>query len=88
MDALSALADTLLTASTDSREWAVGTIATVTAGAAADGNALVTVSWQGTAIRAAYGAHYTPTVGHVVLMARVGPQLAIVCRLIGTPPSS
>jgi len=47
----------------------------------------VTVSWQGKAIRAAYASSYTPVTGHVVLMARVGPQLAIVCRLIGTPPA-
>ena len=68
--------------------WAVGTVTAVTAGAATDGNALVTVTYQGTQVKAAYGAHYTPVVGHVVLMARTGPQLAIVCRLIGTPPTT
>lgn len=88
MDAISALADTLMAASADSRQWAVGTITAVAAGAAADGNALATVTWQGQALRAAYTASYTPVVGHVVLMARIGPQLAIVGRLIGTPPST
>ena len=88
MNALDALASSLLTAAESSSQWAVGTVATVTAGAAADGNPLVTVSWQGKAIRAAYASSYTPVTGHVVLMARVGPQLAIVCRLIGTPPAS
>jgi len=80
--------DSLMLFGDNPSQWAVGTVATVTAGAAADGNPLVTVSWQGKAIRAAYASSYTPVTGHVVLMARVGPQLAIVCRLIGTPPAS
>jgi len=88
VNALDALASSLLTAAADTSQWAVGTIATVTNGGADDGNPLVAVSWQGKAIRAAYASSYTPVVGHVVLMARVGPQLAIICRLIGTPPAS
>lgn len=89
MTALDRFLDSVLTASTPSTTpWAVGTIATVTAGAATDGNALVVVDYQGAQVRAAYGAHYTPVVGHRVLMARVGPQLAIICRLIGTPPTT
>jgi len=68
-------------------QWAVGTVTDVAPGAAADSNALVTVTWRGASVQVPYGDHYTPAVGHVVLMARYGPQLAIVCRLIGTPPT-
>ena len=42
------------------------TVATVTAGGAADGNALTTVTWRGASVQAAYLASYTPTVGHRV----------------------
>lgn len=63
----------------------VGVIATVTAGAAADGNALVTVTWQGSTSACAYPSTYTPVVGHRVLLAIQPPQIVILCRLIGTP---
>lgn len=62
-------------------------IATVTAGGAADGNALVTVTWRGATQQAAYLASYTPTVGHVVAVAIQAGQLLILGRVIGTPPS-
>lgn len=62
-----------------------GVIATVTAGAAADGNALVTVTWRGTTVACPYPSTYVPVVGHVVLLLIVPPQLVIVARLIGTP---
>lgn len=80
LDYLTALGDT------DS-PFLVGEVAAVAPGAAADGNALVSVTWMGTETEVTYGAHYTPVVGHVVLMARTQP-FAIICRLIGTPPSS
>lgn len=63
----------------------VGVIATVTAGAAADGNALVTVTWNGATTACAYPSTYTPVVGHKVLLAIQPPQIVILCRLIGTP---
>lgn len=64
------------------------TVATVTAGGAADGNALATVTWRGTAVAAAYLASYTPTVGHVVAVVVQPPGgLLILGRIIGTPPS-
>lgn len=72
----------------DGSPWAVGTISAVTPGGAVDGNALVSVTWQGASVRVAYASSYTPVVGHVVLMARVGPRLVIVCRVIGTPPNT
>lgn len=62
-------------------------IATVTAGAAADGNALVAVTWRGVSQQAAYLATYTPTVGHVVAVAVQAGQILILGRIIGTPPS-
>jgi hypothetical protein len=63
-----------------------GVVATVTAGAASDGNALVTVACDdGVTAKCAYNAGYTPTVGHVVLLAVQGPQRTILCHVIGTP---
>lgn len=76
----------LLTGPGDESPFTVGTVTAVSAGAAADGNALVTVSWRGTSTYATYGSHYTPVVGHVVFMARTQP-LHIIDRIIGTPPS-
>jgi hypothetical protein len=64
------------------------TVATVTPGAAADGNALVTVTWRGAAQQAAYLSSYTPTVSHVVAVVYQPPGgLLILGRIIGTPPS-
>lgn len=88
MNALTGFVDTLIAAMDPASQWAVGTVASVVAGGAADGNALVSVNWQGSSVRVAYASSYTPVTGHVVLMARVGPRLVIVCRLIGTPPNS
>lgn len=63
-------------------------ITTVTAGAAADGNALVTVTWRGQAVQAAYLASYTPVVAHNVIVLYQPPGgLLILGRVIGTPPS-
>jgi hypothetical protein len=63
-------------------------VATVTAGAAADGNALAAVTWRGQTVSAAYLASYTPTAGHVVAVLYQPPGgLLILGRIIGTPPS-
>jgi hypothetical protein len=63
-------------------------VATVTAAAAADGNALVEVTWRGGTHAAAYLASYTPTVGHTVTVAVQPPAgLLILGRPIGTPPA-
>jgi hypothetical protein len=83
----SALLDYLTALGDNASPFLVGQVAAVGLGAAADGNDLVTVDWMGTEVEVSYGAHYSPVVGHVVLMARTQP-LAILCRLIGTPPSS
>jgi hypothetical protein len=80
------LADHLATlAKTDAARMEQGTIITVTAGAAVDGNALVTVRWRGTDIFCPYPSTYTPVVGHVVLLLITPPQVVIAARLIGTP---
>lgn len=61
-------------------------VTAVAAGAAADGNALVSIDWCGTTTEAAYLASYgSPAVGHTVLVLAQGPQLVILGRLIGTP---
>lgn len=87
MNVLGDFVSTILAAADSGSPFAVGTVTDVAAGAAADGNALVTVDWQGTDVKVAYAASYTPVVDHVVLLARTQP-LVILCRLIGTPPSS
>ena len=62
------------------------TVATVTAGAASDGNAAVTVTWHGSTVPAVYLSSYTPTVGHSVLvMVLPSAPLVILGRIIGTP---
>jgi hypothetical protein len=64
----------------------LATIGTVTAGAAADGNALVTVDWRaGTVEAAGYLSSYTPVVGHRVLCELVDNQLIITGRVVGYP---
>lgn len=61
-------------------------IAVVSAGAASDGNALVTVTWRGGNYTvSSYPSGYTPTVGHNVMLLIQGPQIAIAWRPIGTP---
>jgi hypothetical protein len=62
------------------------TVVSVVAGAASDGNAVVTVRWRGKDIKVAgYGAHYTPAVGHAVTCALFDDQTRIVQRDIGQP---
>ena len=85
--ARSNLADFLAALGGSDAPFLVGQVVNVAAGAAADGNALVTVDWMGTQVKASYGSHYTPAVGHVVLLARTQPP-AILQHLIGTPPTS
>lgn len=64
------------------------TVTTVTAGAAADGAALVTVTWRGEPVQAAYLASWTPTLGHVVAVLYQPPGgLLILGRMVGAPPS-
>lgn len=64
-----------------------GLVATVTAGAAADSNALVAVTYRGVTTEAAYLSSYTPTVGHVVLLlVQSSGSVVVLGRLIGTPP--
>lgn len=60
-------------------------VATVTPGAASDGNALCTVTWDGTDVDAAYAATYTPTPGDDVLCVYQAGQLVVLTRVIGTP---
>lgn len=64
------------------------TVASVSAGAAADGNALATLTWRGQAVQSAYLSSYTPTAGHTVAVLYQQPGgLLILGRIIGTPPS-
>lgn len=81
------VANVLSAASDQPSPWAVGVVAAITAGGGADGADLVTVTWNGTDVPVAHGAHYTPAVGDVVLLARVRSSLAVVMHLVGTPPT-
>jgi hypothetical protein len=83
---LDGLVDNILSAAQPVDAWGVGVIRKVTAGAAYDKNALVTVAWRGAEVLAPYCASYTPAVGHQVLLARFGPQLIVIDRIVGTPP--
>ncbi len=65
--------------------YAPAQVTAVATGAAADGNALVSVDWRGTVIEVAYLSSYSPAVGHTVLLLVQGSQVVIVGRLIGTP---
>ena len=66
----------MLAVSKQSPAYAVGKIASVTAGTPPT----VTVDWAGSVVPARYpkDSSYTPVVGDVVLMARFGPQLLIL----------
>lgn len=64
----------------------VATVTTVTPGGAADGSALVSVTWRGVEVVVnGYPDSYTPAPGHRVYCSFVGPQLLIVFRIIGAP---
>lgn len=61
-------------------------VKTVTAAGAADGNALVTVTWRGQDVFASYLSSYTPVAGHVVAVVIQPPSLPLILsRVIGTP---
>lgn len=63
----------------------LGTIATVTAGAAADGNAAVTVTVRGSTIDAPYLASYSPVVDDLVMVLLVDNAPLILGGVIGLP---
>lgn len=64
----------------------IATVTTVTPGAAADGNALVAVTWRGTeATVNGYADSYTPAVGHRVVCAYIDNQLLVQHRIVGYP---
>lgn len=62
-----------------------GTIASVTAGAASDGHAAVSVTIGSDTIPAPYLASYTPTVGDMVAVLLVGNSPLILGSPIGLP---
>lgn len=64
----------------------LGSVSSVTAGGAADGNALVQVSYRGSSNAAAgYLNTYTPVANDWVLFVRVDDQLIVLGRVIGRP---
>lgn len=76
MSALDDFAATLRTAAGKNSPWAVGTVVSFVSNGS--NPPTVTVDWNGTDVIAPCPRHYTPVVGHVVLMARVGPRLNIL----------
>lgn len=64
----------------------LATVATVTAGAAGDGNALVTVTWMGATVTCSgYVNTYTPQPTDRVVCLYIGNQLIVVGKVIGHP---
>lgn len=62
------------------------TVSAVSPGEAADGNALVSITYRGAEITVAgYAASYTPAVGHRVSCRTVDHQVQIDYRIIGHP---
>lgn len=63
-----------------------GTVTSVTAGGASDGNALVKVTWFGKQVTAnGYVNTYTPVANDRVLCAYDGQQIVVVGKVIGRP---
>lgn len=61
-------------------------VVAVAAGAGTDGNAVVTVNWNGEdCVAAGYAASYTPVVGHRVALLVIQNQPWIVARSVGHP---
>lgn len=75
MNAFDAFVETLLDASDTASPFAVGAVQSFTSNGSDPPT--VVVRWQGADVRAKCPRHYTPVVGHTVLMARFGPQLLI-----------
>lgn len=64
----------------------IATVSSVSAGQAADGNALVSVTWRGQVVTVAgYASSYSPAVNHRVMCAVVDHQLVILARIVGYP---
>lgn len=64
----------------------IATVTDVIAAGAADGNALVSVTWRGsTLVAAGYPDTYTPATGDRVKCSLVADQLLIDFRIIGHP---
>lgn len=63
----------------------IGTIATVTAGAAADGFNAVTVTVRGSTIDAPYLDSYSPTLGDLVAVLLVDNAPLILGVVVGLP---
>jgi hypothetical protein len=86
MSVLDTLVQNVMDAAGNVQEpWAIAEVTAVTPGGH-DGFDVVTVRWRGTDQVAPHFASYTPALGHKVLMARFGPQLVILDRIVGNPP--
>lgn len=65
----------------------VAVVTAVTAGGGTDGNALVTVTHNGSTQKYPYLLQYTPVVGHVVAIHPWGGTYLILGRPGGFPPA-
>lgn len=68
-------------------DWPVAEVTAITVGGGTDGNALVTVDYQGATLKVPFLLHYTPVVGHVVALGRSGGNWIILGRPGGFPPA-
>lgn len=71
----------------DIPEFPTGRVTAITAGASTDHLNLVTVRYRGADLKLPYLTHYTPVVGDVVALARIGGNPTIIGRPGGFPPA-
>lgn len=67
-------------------EWPTARVHAIAPAGGTDGQALVTVDYLGSLLKLPHMDHYTPVVGHVVVLANVNGLPTIVGRPIGFPP--
>lgn len=66
-------------------DWPTATVIAVAAGGGTDGQDLATVDHDGAELELPHMAHYTPVVGDVVVLIRVGGSWTILGRPVGFP---
>lgn len=69
----------------DMPDWPTATVTAITVGGGSDGQDLVTVNYLGASLKFPHMAHYTPVVGHVVALIRIGGNWTIAGRPVGFP---
>ena len=66
-------------------DWPTAVVTDISVGGGSDGQDLVTVNYLGSSLDLPHMAHYTPAVGHVVALVRIGGNWTIHGRPVGFP---